>query len=466
MLLVQLIARAYYWIGSVCIEIHVSYYSFLAKNLFGLIFITKLAMTVINLLSFYVLYSLSLKVLRDKWLARNAVIAYATTYTVLYYINFVVPEPLLVLFTLLSIDCAWKSYESRDHENGVRKYQYIALSAFCAIAAFFTKMMIAAPLVILIPVFLLVQKKSLTEKTFLPLRERILSAFTFIGAAVPFALLCAYKVNWTDFLKFWFKHAPGSLSFDSSKSSLLNVGANSLEFLQRLGEVFFRRILSGELLFAHGKMGLFIKAELIFFICATIGVIQYYAKFKDKRIHVYWIMFFVASISPVVLYRWQAHYFIIHLAVASIFFSYFVNNIIGTKLTGRLNGPLVAVIITLVIHLGSITLFVDAKRFDVVEYQKNWKAYYEALGAIDGNGRIGVLKGASPNIVAGRMFGYFPKGSKTFQREFSKFFVPIKSTYTAAKLQKQNIQVVIEHTSEGVRWRRIIDRCIQEKNTG
>lgn len=453
-LLVQLIARLYYWIGSICIETPVSYYSFLAKNFFGLIFITKLVMTIINLLSFYALYSLALRLFRDKWLARNSVIAFATSFSVLYYINFIVPEHLLLLFTLLSIDCAWRSYESRDQENRVKGYQYIALSAFFAVAAFFTKVMIAAPLLVLIPILLILQKKSLTGKCFIPLRERIVSAFTFVGAAVPFALLCSYKVNWSKFLEFWFWYAPCSLSFDSSKSSLVNVGANSLEFLQKLAEKSFQRIVSSDLLFSNDKMKLFIVAELIFFICATIGVIQYYAKFKDKRIYVYWMMFLAASISPVVLYRWEHYYFYIHLAVASIFVSYFVNNIIGSKLIGRLSRPLVAVVSVLVIHLGSIALFVDAKRFDMVEYQRNWRPYYEALASIDYNGKIGVIGGYPARFLKERLICW--ETSDVFINEFSKFFVPVTEIFTDAELQKQNIQVVIEHTSEGVRMRRVI----------
>jgi len=458
MLLMQLIARLYYLIGSICIETPVAYYSFLAKNLFGLIFITKLVMTIIDLLSFYALYSLALRLFRDKWLARYSVIAFATTFSVLYYINFIVPEHLLLLFMLLSIDCAWRSYESRDQENSAKGYQYIALSAIFAVAAVFTKMMIAAPLLVLIPILLMLQKKSLTGKCFIPLRERIVSAFTFVGAAVPFALLCSYKVNWSKFLGFWFVHAPGSLSFDSSKSSLVNVGVNSLVFLQKLGEKSFQRIMSSNLLFSNDDTDtrLAVMAEFIFFICATIGIVQYYAKFKDKRRYVYWLMFLVVSISPVVLYRWSTHYLMLPLALASIFVGYFVNNIIGGKLTGGLNRPLVVVVSIIVIHLGSIALFVDAKRFDIVEYQRNWRPYYEALASIDYNGKIGIIRGHSANSLSGTMFDWGP--SDIFITEFSKYFVPITEIFTDAELQKQNIQVVIEHSSEGVRARRMVNR--------
>ena len=152
MLLIQSIARLYYWCCSICIGTTAPYYSFLAKNLFGLIFITKLVSTIIHLLSFYALYSLALTLFRNNWLAINSVVAYSTTYAVLFYINYIVPEPLLLLFTLLSISCAWKFYENWEQNNKTRGYQYIVLSAFFAVAALYTKVMIIAPVIVFIPI--------------------------------------------------------------------------------------------------------------------------------------------------------------------------------------------------------------------------------------------------------------------------------------------------------------------------
>lgn len=456
MLLIQSIARLYYWCSSFCFGTSASYYSFLAKNLFGLIFITKLVSTIIHLLSFYALYSLALRLFRNNWLAINSVIAYSTTYVVLFYINYIVPEPLLLLFTSLSISCAWKYYENWEQENKARGYQYVALSAFFAVAALFTKIMIIAPVIVFIPICLILQKMSLNSRVIISLRERIVSAGIFVGTTIPLMVLCGYKVNWDKFIRFWFRYAPGSLSFDSSKGAVWNVVANSREFFEKLIMAALDNLLSIHVLvFGHSKMTLFIMAEMIFFACSFLGLIRYYVKYRDKRMYLLWLILPVVIISPVALYRWKPHYFIIHLAVGSMFFSYFINSVVKRKVGSKVNKMFLTSILTLIIHLFSIATFVDAKMFDIVEYQKNWKACYEALGTIDDDGRIGVLGGVSPNLVAGRMFGYFSKKSRTFQHEFSKFFVPIKSTYTAAELRKQNIQVILDYSSHGLRLRKI-----------
>ncbi|MBU1256015.1 hypothetical protein KKH35_04035 [Patescibacteria group bacterium] len=208
MFLIYSISKMFYWLG-LLFGASVPFEIFTAKNIFWVIFITKSAITFVYILSFCILYRIALIFLTET-ASKIAVLSYATSVIILYYMNKISPEPLLVLFALLGIFWMWKYVENHHDYKG---YIFLALSAFAGIVAVMTKIMIAAPLVVFLPAYILLHQG-------ISLKNKILGTGLFLCFGVIFFILIGWKVDWPSFFDFWKNYAPSNPTSTSDSSPL------------------------------------------------------------------------------------------------------------------------------------------------------------------------------------------------------------------------------------------------------
>ena len=445
MFLIHSISKVFYWLGllfgaSVPIE------TFTAKNIFWIILVTKSAITIVHILSFCILYRISL-IFLTKTASKIAILSYATSVIILYYMNKISPEPLLVLFVLLSIFWIWKYVENHHKYKG---YIWLALSAFAGIAAVMTKIMIATPLVAFLPAYILLHQG-------ISLKNKMSGTCLFLCFGAMFFILLGWKVDWYYFFQFWSQYAPSNPDSTGGVYPLFS-------FIQAISHIItnFLFIMADGLFSFFSISGLtsqkgqFNAAELPFMALSVVGFIQYWKDNPPKRRQMTWLLIFALITAPCVLYKGAYHYLVIHLAFAAIFFSYFICESISKILKGTAlskNKFATAVIATLMIHSLSIAIFVETKWSDIRNYMNNWQPYYIGLNTINHEERIGISNTRDKSEIPGRLISYYVPPSSSFNKRFRDYFVYLDGDTSQDKLKEKNITVVI---SSGAEWTNII----------
>jgi len=451
MFLIHIIARGYYWFAGMFGN-SLSYEIFTAKNISSIILLIKLAVTGTYLLSFSILYRISL-VFVKKGVAFIAVLSFATTGIVLCYINKISPEPVMILFTLLSIFWCWKYIEQCKNYRG---YIYIALSAFACTAALFSKILIVAPLFLFVLLYISFHKR-------LTLKKKIVGSVLFVILCGLSSLLIGWKVDWGAFFQFWSQYGPDSIVHTKDYRWFVNFVQTTnnafIMLLKELSEAFsFASWIPG----IGNKKAQFNAAELPFILIALFGLFMYWKKHHEKRRQLAWMIIFLVMIAPPVLYKGAYHYFMIHLAFLAILFSYFICTAVDKLFKSTINNQkkiLIAGIAILILHSFSIAIFIESKKSDIRAYMKWGKPYYDALNKIDYHERIGLINVPYRAGIPGRLISYYTAPSSRFHKEFNKFFVFINKDITQNELKNKNISIVLDYTPNGV-----ISKCIIKGN--
>src|SRR5262249_49104839 len=123
---------------------------FAARNVTTLFYVCTVTQAALHLLSFYLLYHFARKLLDDSQVALLAVLAYAPAFPTLFCLGRISPEPILVIFFLLTVLCLWDALQALGEGKTFRAYLSAALSGLCAVAALYTKVFLALPLVPLV----------------------------------------------------------------------------------------------------------------------------------------------------------------------------------------------------------------------------------------------------------------------------------------------------------------------------
>jgi len=106
MLVCHVAARIAFWMSGT----HLGFQQFAGTHIRDVYLASMVATTVLWIAACVALGRVALVVLGDRRLARIAVLAFATSYPVLYYMNKVSPEPLVVTFALLAFLWLWRYY--------------------------------------------------------------------------------------------------------------------------------------------------------------------------------------------------------------------------------------------------------------------------------------------------------------------------------------------------------------------
>lgn len=439
--LIYTVARACHGIG-MALGDSAPFESFAAKQAATVILASKIAVSLFHILSFAMLYRIG-RIFLTKQAARIAVLAYATSAIVLYYMNKISPEPLWVFFALLSLFALWKYVETHRSRQ---KYLFLALAAFAAMAAVTTKIMIAFPLVFFVPLYILGHGE-MTQRD-----KRVGIALFFLFSSLFFATL-GWKVDWIGFITFWLQYSPTQAPSGNVSPEIHPLFA-FIRFLIHLSVSLAEGFLSFLKLDPSDQKGQFNLAELPFFILSAGGFLLYWKKNPQKRRQAAWLAVFAVMMAPGVLYKGAHHYLPLHLALAALFCGYFVWETLSRliiKAGSERTKTLAAVFSVLLIHAYSLALFVETKKSDMTNYLRDWRPYYRALAAIDDSQQIGILKVPEKTEIPGRLLSYYLPPASQIGERFRSFFVYLPGDTLPENLGERRIGAVLLHDPEGVR---------------
>ena len=149
-------------------------------------------------------------------------IAYASSYPVIYYINNISPDPLLMMCVMFTILFIFKYEEKLDTQNYHFAYFFLIIASFFAVSAFFTKIMFKAPIVLSIFIYFAATNWKSKQNIFY---KKYQGTLIFSFGAIIFMLLWSRKINWSKFMNFWQKFAcvPKFKSSDDRIFAKINV---------------------------------------------------------------------------------------------------------------------------------------------------------------------------------------------------------------------------------------------------
>lgn len=457
MLLVQIIARSLYWLGSLS-DTAVPFETYVAKNIFWIILIVKIVISLLYLFSAYLVYIFTLELIDKKEISLLAVISYLTTYPVLSYFNNISPEPLMIIFTLLAIlfILKYKNYSYHYRDKNLKPFIYIGLSALSTACSLGTKMMFAIPLAFLIYLFIFLEAHDLTGKKIkFGFKRRIVDSSLYLSLLMIFLIPIYWKINLNKFFEFWFGYSPGAPSYASAENWGLNIFNNIGYLVANFFTSISKRGFS-LLLPKFNYYGLFIIAESIFLVSSIFGIIMFWKKEPNKRAILKWLIAFNFLITLIYLYRTGWHYFMIQLAFLAIFFAYFIYSKINKiKNLSYKRKIMLSILVVLLSHSFSIFLFINSKISDMKEY-RIWQPYYEALREINYNEKIGVINSPGFAMIFGNFLYYMPESSKVqFTKEFNNFFVDLDYKTAELYADRKSVRIIIYHTPQETILRRI-----------
>ncbi len=355
----------------------VGFEKFIVKNYYWLVLIVRTLLTIIHLCSFFVLYKICLRLMSSR-AALLAVFSYATTYTVIFYINRISPEAILMLSMLLSILFLFK-YQEQTEEKKWTAAAYILLSSFFCSIACLSKFMLGVP-------FSIAMICSLFCLSFSKRRPDNLGKFYYFSLFClfwgVFIYILSLKIDFSAFLEFWLKYSPmkmGNINQDfESASQIANVVNRYLH------DYLYPFFSYKALLPQHSKMGLFVFSESLFAMLSIIGgfVLFKAAAIDSQKISLF-IMVVVCTL-PVVIYRNDFHYYFPYMVLGSIFLgaviSYWVDACLKAKISE--NKKFVAGLFIIgLIHYPGFMISLDGKLYNMKLYNRH-KRYIDALKTI------------------------------------------------------------------------------------
>jgi hypothetical protein len=474
MLAIQIMTKIYYWLCTLVPRTGIPFETFVAKNIFWVIWISKILITIVHLLSFFALYTVARAILKDRRSSYVAVVAYASSYPVLYYINNISPEPFLVAFTLLAVYFIWRYYENLEK---IRiSYQYLFLASGCSAAAFYTKIIFIAPFIVLLPIYLLLQRRNLARPdAIIPLPRRALDSGIFILMSVPSFILGSMKLNWQGFISLWINvssFGPNGKSWNTDAMSILNGRYEGLSQIVQVttsvGLSLVSYVLSdfSPIKWLPGLStinGQFNSAELLFAILAVVGFILFWRHNKDQRSYLNLFFLLILITLPIIAFRnaWSEswHYCFINLAIGAVFVGYLAKLAMkhqGSHTQGTIQGFALSMCAALLVHAVSWVLFFDLKMNDIKQFNTDSAVFYEALRKVDYNHKIAVVQNAVQPFYGGVNRFNEENNIKIFlpfASRIEQFFIPVPSSYSFEDMKdniidRYNIQVFITYDSQ------------------
>jgi hypothetical protein len=437
MLLIQFIARCAYGLAFL-FNHQLVFEQFVAKNIFWIIFYVKVSIAACYLAAFAMFYAVS-RFFLTKTFSQLAVLAFATTCINLYYFNKISPEPLLILFVFASFFTCLKFIQTQSRRVS---YLFIIISAVTAALAALTKIMIAAAL----PVFVVSYICFFTKLKF---TRRIIGGAVFILVFALTFFLLGRKVDWGYFISFWLQYTPASgVSSGFGNNGFQNIVVNLNKWIRILLELFSFKIWEPSLSTQRGQFNV---ATLPFLFCSLIGYILYLFNNWQRRSALVALFVFFVMLLPSVLYRAAYNYYVMHLAVASIFVSYFVEVLlkkIGLMLQLRF---FLAAVLIIGLNLFSFVIFFQAKSSDLYGYNKYWKEYFFALNRTAYGERIGLVSVGDKTEYPGRIISYYVAQGSSLHKYFNDFFEYFDRTPGSDISSMNKIAVLLNHGPQGIK---------------
>jgi hypothetical protein len=363
--------------------VNTPYVIFVTHNLYWILLFTQLAMALINFTSAYLVYLVSKKLIGDKYVSISAAILFITSFTFLYYFNRLAPDGFVPFFIILSIIKIWDVTDNQNVNLGLQKYKQIVLSGVYFAFAAASKLMIVAPLFLIFPIYLAIQiRKKLPFKTF---NTWLAPSLWFSSSSFTFYLL-TWKLDWSDFTRFWMNWSPGKPQYLFKNSPIENIATNLIYTVRE----FFKLI--ADRLFIHPiwmpgptTNGIFYPAEMLFFVLGLFGLIMYW-KISEERIKslVIVIIATLFTVVPVIILRTEFHYFFIIFALLSPFAAFGIDIILKKKFPNAIKSSyyILLIAVVFILHLPSITLNIIGYTSNIRQYKK-WAQAYEIIDKLE-----------------------------------------------------------------------------------
>jgi hypothetical protein len=383
--------------------------------------------TLVILASCYVIFRISVRFWTNPTPGIIAAFAFATSFPVLININRIQPDPLAVMFMLISLLFSWKFIEVLEEGDNKTAFFNLVVSAVTATSACFSKFMFGIPWLVGLFLYLFLFK----HRQFRGFSQKFIPAITFTTASILTGLLWSTKMNWENFIIWWADFlSGGKAQVDAFTLSDLFLQLKIVVY-QNLSYVIHK--IRNVNIFSQPSVTLDINkfsydAEFIYIVITIIGVWLFFRKSNENRSKFYSLLLLFIFSIPVSFYRPAPHYFLIHMAVMSIPFAYaiffFSNNFLSAKLTSSKKLFLLCSLVFL-IHYTSIVFTFNTKLSDINSYSHGTKPFYRALQSIDYGEKIGVVSKDVDIIMFGG--GFWDHAPKELRGAFFTIFKPFSS---------------------------------------
>ena len=363
---------------------------FWARHIGWLFALSSVVVAALHVVSFHVLDTYARHVGLRAATAFTAVLAYATSFSVLYYGGRVSAEPLLVTFTLSALLLAGSCAQALSHGRFIRASVLAAGAGVASVLAVFSKLHLAYALPAIVLTQVLLQRWDLGQGKIQRTRKGSLPAAAFVAASIAVFVIGSLKVDWHAYFEFWLQYTPGRLAGDPGLPLAHRYWA-LLPSMARTVLAEAARNLSAHL--GWTSNGIFTLSEGLFLVVACIGLVRLWKRHPNVRKELVWPAALCAGLLPVVAYRGVWHYYILYMVFAALGFAHAVEAWLrsGTRPasgSGRFGRLVVATVLT---HLLALVFFTATKLHDLAAFRSEVRPYLTALDALPSGMRAAIV---------------------------------------------------------------------------
>ena len=364
--------------------------AFTAKNIVSVFLLSKMMIASLHVLSFWLFLPFARRLLSSEFASLLAVLGYATSLPVVYYLTRVSVEPLMVVFFLAAFLCVWRCGEDLECGRPRRAILDGALSGAAAAGALATKFHLLWPLPAVCLLHLWWGDGARRQ------RGRGPAVIGFIaGASASFAWYCRI-LDWRDFFAYWDVGGAGGLTVLGGLAALVRGAA---------------RLPLGELLPARTRSGLFLFCEWPLLAAAAYGLFLEVRRPDAPWGRWFWLALAGSYTVLIWAYRCFAvsgdfhgfHYLFVFILLASVFFGRACDAFIARlPFTARWQRAAAAALFVAVSHAMVLAAARDAYAYDAAQYARI-RAFGSALAAARAGERVGLVGrvGAPVSVLLG-----------------------------------------------------------------
>jgi len=359
--------------------------AFAVRHITLLFVITKLLITICHLVSFYVVYRFALRIVRSDNAAVFAVLAYATTFPVLYYISRISVEPIMIILFLLPFLLIWE-YRDLVRHNKIRKgLLIVATAAIAAVSNLFTKFSIFSPLPFFLLFYLLADGLYKSENFKKRLRENAVASVVYAAAGIVTAVMYNFKMDWNRFFDFWSTFAPGGEGGEAQEQFLGSFFENVINMLLTFFREFFSSIWTTFVthFWGHSSQANYtitFQSEWLFFVVAIVGAVVYFRR-HGLRSYAVWPLIYVGLTFIIWIYRAVLSYMFPMLPLAAVFFGYALDRLLRKVdyFKASISRAKLIVVCIVCIHFVGIWAAVESRIYDCAQYTVSAKKVHRAM---------------------------------------------------------------------------------------
>jgi hypothetical protein len=365
---------------------------FWARHIGWLLALSSAVVAALHVVSFHALYAYARHIGLRATTALIAVLAYATSFPVLYYGGRVSPEPLLVTFTLSALLLAGSSARALRQGRFIRASALAAGAGTASVLAVLSKLHLAYALPAVVLAQVLLQRWDLGQPRIERARNGLLPTAAFVAASIAVFVIGSLKVDWHAFFEFWLHYTPGRAAGDPGLPLAQRYWA-LLPSMARVVLVDAPRNLSSHL--GWTPNGIFTLSEGLFLLVACTGLVRLWRRHPSVRRNLVWPAALCAGLLPVVAYRAVWHYYILYMVFATLGFAYAVESWLGPHTgtrpasgSGRFGRRVVATVLT---HLLALVFFTATKVHDIAAFRSQVRPYLTALEGLPSGMRAAIV---------------------------------------------------------------------------